>query len=59
MQLLVGHIHENIADLAMYASAVQHELTQAYNLDELKLSSTAAISRVPYLLKFPRRQRKV
>jgi len=51
MQLLVGHIKDNIADLAMYAWAVRHQLTQAYNLDELKLSSNAAISRVPYLLK--------
>ena len=50
MRLAVGQVKDNIIALAMYACAVQHDLTQASISDLLKPSSTAAKYRAPYLL---------
>jgi len=49
VRLPVGQFKDDIADLPMYACAVQHDLTQASISDLLKLSSTTAKYRTPYL----------
>jgi len=49
-RLSVGQFKDYIADLAMYACAVQHDMTQASISDPLKLSSAAATYRTPYLM---------
>jgi len=49
-RLPVGQFNENRADLALYASMVQHDLTQASVADLLKLSTCAAKYRTPYLM---------
>ena len=50
MRLTVGQFKDNIADLAMFACAVKHDLTQASSSDLLKLNSTAATYRTPYFM---------
>jgi len=50
LRLPVGQFKDYIADLALHACTVRHDLTQASIAGILKLSLTAAKYRTPYLL---------
>ena len=50
LRLPVGEFKDHRADLALYAFAVQHNLTQAAVADLLRLGTSAAKYRTPYLL---------
>jgi len=50
LRLPIGQFKDHIADLALHACTVRHALTQASIADPLKLSSTAAKYRTPFLL---------